>query len=643
MSRLLFATVFLFFVAPRPVSAANILLVSDSGDDLGIATALMADGHTVTTSPSRFAAGSNPALLGDLSAYDVVYWSQDGTGAGDAVTNAMLFTNLTDYINAGGRVFVTGYDSVASPSDPMLTAFLGATGSVDVPGAPGAVVSAANSLTTGVVDIRGVTPTGGAGDLDALTGLSTGTVAVCSSAADSTEAQWTLRTLGAGEIAYVSNGNNMAWTVTTGPSGARAYNAAVRNFAFNAGGRTTACMGADGSACTVPGTGDGLCYGGVCCAGCWDATAMRCRSGRSGTECGAGGALCASCSDGDLCTSDVCTAGVCSNPDAPSGTVCDDGAYCTATDRCDGAGACVGTGTPCDDGRVCTTDSCSESGRSCTNMLMAGVCNIGGMCVPGGTPNPTNGCQVCDAARSTTAWSSVATGTRCGTERCSAGRYFPPGACSSAGICEVPAIRDCPTGMCAGTICEGACTAASCPTGTFCSASTLMCEPLIADGGACSLSATCASGFCVDNVCCMEACDGLCSRCGSTGRCALIPSGGDPDRECAGDNVCDGAGMCRAASVADAGTDAPVTPDAPVEPLDAGVDAPMPMDAGPEDAGTSSDSGVTLPDVPIRVDGGTPEPTRRGCSCRVASPQSAPGSLLGLILVLGLALLRRRR
>jgi hypothetical protein len=418
---------------------------------------------------------------------------------------------------------------------------------------------------------------------------------------------------------------------------------AVRDAIINWGTRTTPCMGADGTACTVSGTGPGRCYGGVCCAGCWDAAAMRCRTGRTGSECGAAGALCASCSDDDLCTSDVCTAGVCSNPNAPSGTACDDGAFCTATDRCDGAGSCLGSGTPCDDGVSCTTDSCDELAARCSNVTMMGVCNIAGMCVPAGTPNPTNACQVCDASRSMTGWSPVSTGTRCGTERCSAGRYFPPGACSSAGICEVPAIRDCPTGRCAGSICEGACTAASCPMGTFCSASTLMCEPLIANGGGCSLSATCASGFCVDNVCCEEACDGLCSRCGATGRCALIPTGGDPDRECAGDDVCDGAGMCRPASMPDAGTDAPIEPDAPVEPLDAGVDAPMPMDAGPDDAGAPLDAGGGLPDVPLRADAGAPEPTRRGCSCSASDPRSAPGSLVGLAVALGLALRWRRR
>ena len=51
-----------------------------------------------------------------------------------------------------------------------------------------------------------------------------------------TEFQWTLRMLGAGEIAYVSNGDSgssahPSWE-NTSPGGAGAYNAALRNFAF---------------------------------------------------------------------------------------------------------------------------------------------------------------------------------------------------------------------------------------------------------------------------------------------------------------------------------------------------------------------------------------------------------------------------
>jgi hypothetical protein len=81
-----------------------------------------------------------------------------------------------------------------------------------------------------------VTPTGGYSDRDALTGLS-GVVVAAYSTGSTTEAQWTVRMLGSGQIAYVSNGQSgtsahASWT-NTSTGGAGAYNAALRNFAFN--------------------------------------------------------------------------------------------------------------------------------------------------------------------------------------------------------------------------------------------------------------------------------------------------------------------------------------------------------------------------------------------------------------------------
>ncbi len=412
---------------------------------------------------------------------------------------------------------------------------------------------------------------------------------------------------------------------------------ATRDALINWGVRTGPCAGADGSTCTVTGVGAGRCYAGVCCPGCWDGAA--CRSGRGASACGVAGGMCNVCDDEDQCTTNTCTAGVCSYPLSPSGTVCNDGAYCTAVDTCDGAGACLGTGSPCDDGSSCTDDICDEGAMSCMNVMQPDTCLIAGTCYAAGTSNPTNACQSCNAATSTTAWSPIPVGSACGTERCSAGRFFPAGACNAGGICEPPAARDCPSGSCDGTICEGACSPADCAAGTFCSNVTLMCEPLITLGGGCSLSSNCASGFCIDGVCCESECSGTCSRCGGTGRCALIASGADPDRECAGDDVCDGAGACRMASMADAGVDAGM--------MDAGMDAGMEMgDSGPEDAGFdggSFDANIVLPDVPLRVDGGGGG-GREGCSC------SAPGTparrapialVLGVALALGLV--RRRR
>jgi hypothetical protein len=66
-------------------------------------------------------------------------------------------------------------------------------------------------------------------------------------------------------------------------------------------------------------------------------------------------------------------------------------------------------------------------------------------------------------------------------------------------------------------------------------------------GWPCGGAAECLSGLCVDNVCCISPCAGLCERCdlaGSEGTCAFVPAGQDPDGECGGASTCDGTGAC---------------------------------------------------------------------------------------------------
>jgi hypothetical protein len=215
------------------VHAAHVLVVADADADTNLIQALVSDGHDVVPITGDFANG-NPTLRGDLSPYDLVVWCANGNTYGDAHSDAAMFDNLLAYVGAGGRVLVTGYDTVASPADPLLIAFLGGTGSTDVPPLPGAVISEINSLTAGVIDIRGVTPIPTSGDRDTITGLMPGTLEVVGTSNGGGGAQWTLRQLGAGEIAYVSNGDpgasSASWVITSS-DGSGAYNAAVRNFA----------------------------------------------------------------------------------------------------------------------------------------------------------------------------------------------------------------------------------------------------------------------------------------------------------------------------------------------------------------------------------------------------------------------------
>jgi hypothetical protein len=213
-----------------PVSAGNILFVSDDNSDNNIPAALSADGHSVTVSSNR------SVLSGNLSGYCAVYWSASDDGEDNL---SGVISNLTNYVTSGGHVFVTGADSVASPVNIDMLNFVGGSDGKDAGNILGPIINVINSLTYGVIDIRNQTPPN-ISDADTLcTPLLPGTIGV--SASDSTQCtgyEWTLRTLGNGEVAWVSSGNfenqsnDPNWTSTAIP-GDGVFNAGLRNFAYN--------------------------------------------------------------------------------------------------------------------------------------------------------------------------------------------------------------------------------------------------------------------------------------------------------------------------------------------------------------------------------------------------------------------------
>lgn len=77
-------------------------------------------------------------------------------------------------------------------------------------------------------------------------------------------------------------------------------------------------------------------------------------------------------------------------------------------------------------------------------------------------------------------------------------------------------------------------------------------------GSGCGCDAQCASGICVDGICCDRRCDGTCEACdvsGKLGTCTFVPDGvapkspgqcaAEPASTCGRDGLCDGAGACR--------------------------------------------------------------------------------------------------
>jgi hypothetical protein len=180
----------------------------------------------------------------------------------------------------------------------------------------------------------------------------------------------------------------------------------------------------------------------------------------------------AECVDGIECTDDVCSLGVCSNPPLTAGTPCGDDTDtdCTDPDTCDGAGACqindAPNGTSCADGLFCTTgetctdgvcggggptdcsdefpcteDICNEDANQCEHPLFPDTCLIDGACFDAGDPNPFNECETCDPAQSTTTWSVLPDDTPC-----------------------TPDGNDCTDDVCLGGFCEHP----NSPVGTSC-------------------------------------------------------------------------------------------------------------------------------------------------------------------------------
>jgi hypothetical protein len=98
---------------------------------------------------------------------------------------------------------------------------------------------------------------------------------------------------------------------------------------------------------------------------------------------------------------------------APSGLACSDGQFCTALDRCDANGACVGTAATCNsNGSDCTGQVCDEANDSCTASVTVG-CMVNSQCYPEGAVQPGNPCFVCEGDISHTSFTYLPTSAGC--------------------------------------------------------------------------------------------------------------------------------------------------------------------------------------------------------------------------------------
>jgi hypothetical protein len=328
----------------------------------------------------------------------------------------------------------------------------------------------------------------------------------------------------------------------------------------------------------APVTCENLCLDGACAGEC-SPGATECVSTTRFRSCAELG----SWSEPSDCAN-ACVGAACGGECRPGQTRCVSN---TSVQTCDDAGQWAQT-TGCQSacaGEACTGE-CAPGATRCSSETQLQTCNqqgqfqapaacqfacvngsCGGECTPGsGRCNPANGVpQFCS---STGIWQSqapcqfVCAGSgscsgECtpGSRRCSPASGVPQ-LCGGAGfwqnqgpcdfICTngtcggdcVPGSRRCDPASGAPQLCSNAATwqnqaacARGCQNGS--------CTPQLGPGLACASASDCASGFCVDGVCCQSQCGGVCAQCqAGTGACITPATDTDCDPVICNSNEC---------------------------------------------------------------------------------------------------------
>jgi len=249
---------------------------------------------------------------------------------------------------------------------------------------------------------------------------------------------------------------------------------------------------------------------------------------------------------------------------------------CTTNDQCAPGVQCVrGSCGPKPGGAACSSDADCTSGFCtdgyCCNVTCKGACATCnqpahlGVCWPSdaGLPDPHSVCKdggasscglngLCDGAGSCARYAAE---TVCVAPSCSGDRLNTAGTCDGLGTCRKPGIQDCPPYRCAAGACLGVCAGDDdCSMGNVCMAGSCGLKGL---GQPCGGAAECMSNFCVDGVCCADACTSPCKSCSlesSRGHCTAVVAGADDPHKictdqgaasCGTNKKCDGAGGCQ--------------------------------------------------------------------------------------------------
>ena len=258
--------------------------------------------------------------------------------------------------------------------------------------------------------------------------------------------------------------------------------------------------------------------------------------------CGASGQCKTTCTtDGDCLAPNTCMNGSCGKVPI--------GATCTSDVECN-TGICAQA--------VCCATACPGACASCALPGSAGVCTPlpaaqaapTGQCTDLGTAScGTNG--LCDGAGNCQVYAPT---TVCAAGVCAAGLQTPAAKCNGKGACVTGAAQPCSPYGCGGGTCKTTCASdTDCAAPNVCTAGTC---GLLPNGHACTMGASCGSGFCAQNVCCASACTGTCLSCdvaGSLGKCVGVPADRSSLNQCVDqgapacklDGLCDGNGGCQ--------------------------------------------------------------------------------------------------
>jgi hypothetical protein len=201
------------------------------------------------------------------------------------------------------------------------------------------------------------------------------------------------------------------------------------------------------------------------------------------------------CDASNVCVPDLVDGEMCSAPEYCLSDYCGNGYCCVSADCCAGDVDCASMAQPpaCDDP------------ASCQGTRVDGTCNNEFQC----GAQPVDDDSACDAALI--------------SQDC--GLYS---AVHCTGAVDQPADQ---TALCA-TSCASD---VDCDSGSHCDLNECVFD--LGQGAMCDESSDCATGLCVDGVCCSTPCIGGCESCaipGFEGSCTLVPDGTDPDNECDG-------------------------------------------------------------------------------------------------------------